>query len=391
MTEPFIHDSTPKSSPILAYGESASRDRRFWLFLALPLFLIVFVIGAGCWSLTRTRLPLPISRIALVFVRPNTPLPPEAPSLWKDAQRSARLFPIFVGLARNEHNHIYPFAITLRIFNDASVQRSGIWRLLTEQEEVSSTLEFIRPGELVTSWKDYAAPAWLRIWPSRLTDTHLFSSSSTSIGGPIEHQRWRTDVILSTLPSEKDSYAPKKDFNSLNIARLPEAWPVFQQILQSFGIPLDLKTIPQAIAWSKNLKTDSLDFALTFNGPLETDTKVHVLAAAGIFDHFLVTLPDQSLMTENRLPFETLKNSTSSQWDLKNERILIFKENEAFLGDASSSLRTDDHIPACQGQLLGTLNRQTVNQIGIALELADTLSMNQLVLAEEKGRLAICW
>lgn len=245
----------------------------------------------------------------------------------------------------------------------------------------------------MASWTEYAAPAWLRIWPAQLRGVLPVPLSSSSVGGPLGDHVWKTDAPVTTSLSARQETLHRfhEGLNSLNIERLPEAWPFFQNILARTDSTLELDELPEFVEWEADQKSGGLNLLFTFREPLTRDTRARIAASSGMVDRFPVSLSDGTSMTEIRLPFEKLGNSSSGEWIVQENRALLFKERSAFIGTTSSSMTETESPKACGTHVLAGFNQLTLDQLASVFGQPSTFPLQELWWAEKNGNIIACW
>ncbi len=375
MNEPFILDSTPKGNAILAYGETSRPKTYKKLLYAILIGLAVF----GCMAffvktLFMATIPVPTQTIALAYLSGSSALPSSSPRIWTEAQQQAHGLPFFVGFDTTDQNDIRPFAITLRnIFAKPSVT-SWIWQLRQDDQRPAQNRS---PRSLVSSWGEYAAPAWLRIWPDQL---HLAFSNGdqTSFGGVLANRHWKTD-----LTSPKSPLQPAHIFgqNFINLSTLPVVLPT---------LDLAQAATPTAVYWSVDTN-DQISLRVESDHPFDLNTKAAFAGAAGIFDEEPYTLPDGTVMNERKPPIKTIQQSTSTVWELKDQRQLTISDTVIALGH-TEPLQKELAVPqSCQGSIIAAFDTETLAELLETLGVKTISSLQPLVFLQDNDHVTLCW
>lgn len=378
MSDPNIHAPVPQGSVILAYG-GAPRKSRILLILGLIAGLFVVAIGIlFVMFFVGPRIPIPERASLILTLPPGMTLPASSPTLWRDAQKDAKPFPVIVGLREKEDGMRETFAVTLHPF-------SGGWKLQTESGTTSSTLTRLR--DVAPSWIDPRGRAWLHIQPELFLATDVPLESPSHIDGPLFLDRWETSLKTPKILETTDRIT---GHNMIRIDATPNAWPLIESMLRDRGFDLRLETIPSIVHWSMD-DEGALSVSLEFTEPLAPEARIEIAASIGLSDRGTFTLPDGTVMTEFRLPIETLRSSTSSEWTLEDGRKIVFEEKAVFLGNPTL-LRESIMLPAhCQGHILATFDDVSTRAILQRFGFTEFVGLGLLVLIEKNEKLVACW
>lgn len=385
MNEPIIHDSTPAGNAILAYGETSRPKRLSTILAVLTGLVLVFGIGVMLYTIFGATLPVPQDVALLTHVPSSVSLPSGSPRLWLDAQRQSKAFPLFVGLRISSDGKQQPFAITLRTFSGDKRHTSWIWQLL-QNEETPFTL--YAPRDFTPGWSESLSSAWLHVWPSRLLGTQESGlADGESFGGIITSDRWKTNLLLSTSVQEQKLLLGQ---NFIDLTTFPLAWSLVEPALQNIDLNLELTTEPSAAQWSVD-ETGESSVALDFQEAPNLQTKAELAASVGLFDREAYTLPDGTVVTENRLPLSTLNESTSTEWALDEGKEIVFEEKAVRLGATTLSSPAPTLPSHCQGRMVATFDLRSTQTILNRLLTSPLVTGRRVVLLEEEGNLVICW
>lgn len=383
MEDVVIQDSTPKGSALLAYGEA---PRRFpfvlGILVAFAVALVVILASFGTVFLTQS-IPVPVDPIVLLYVQPNAALPYWTPEMWRDAQRQAKPFPIFVGFTRDTTGDTHPFAITLRTFRSEDARTSWVWQLI---QPIQNKTTLATPHELTGSWLAFIQPAWLRIWPDRLFNTNASATDDIALSGPVSAHQWKTDLAFAATPAGEPRGA-----NYLDLNALPTAWPYFETALREQGLDLNLDAAPIAFSWIQD-DAGNLTVAASFADELTTSTKAQLAGSVGVTDKTTYTLPDNTVVNELTLPYSTLQTSSGTEIALEDGRKLLFEGKDVIVGDPALLVETP-HLPeACKGRILAAFDSKSINQALPTLGISSSsLSPMSLFFVEANGKLNACW
>lgn len=372
MAEPFINDTTPKSSPILAYGESSpSLIGRFGILLggitaALIITTIIFVVAAR-------KIPFPASPSVVIGLAASTPLPASAPELWRAAQERARPFPIIVGFAGA--NHQTPFVIAPRYALSNAVTQTAVWGLEGENLGIdATTTAFTSVSPTIFTWP------WVRIWPMRLFPIAETAASdeSVSVAGPVSGSSWRTDLPV------QNSRAPHaivpEGQGGVDFTAVPEAWPFIANMFRGDGVPMDQRLAPDAVRWART-SDGELAIALTFFNGIPSETLTQAQNILGKTDLKLFTLADGDIVNE------LITSSTASS---TSEAAFSYTTDTIFVGEASATSVPWTGSLVCPGQVVSFF---TIPQTSSTTDLtfADLFQATRLVLTNDRGHIRVCW
>lgn len=381
MDDAVIQDTIPKGSALLAYGE-APRRFPFVIGVALALAALIISVGLGTVLLTQS-IPVPIDPIVLLYVQPNAALPYWTPEMWRNAQRQAKPFPIFVGLTRDTTGDTHPFAITLRTFRSEDARTSWVWQLI---QPIQNKTTLATPHELTGSWSAFIHPAWLRIWPDRLFNADASATDDIALSGPVSAHQWKTDLDFAAAPAGEPRGA-----NYLDLNALPTAWPYFETALREQGLNLNLDAEPIAFSWIQD-DTGNLTVAARFADELTTSTKAQLAGSVGVTDKTTYTLPDNTVVIELTLPYENLKNSSGTEINLEDGRKLLFEGKDVIVGNPALLIETPRLPEACKGRILAAFDSKSINQALPTLGISSSsLSSINLFFVEANGKLSACW
>lgn len=382
MPEPIIHDSTPKGSAILAYGESR-RPLRFPLILAVLAGMIAFAcLALGAALYAGRTLPLPTGTAILVYAKPGADLPSGIPELWKRARASSGPFPVLLGFREDAATgDLKPFAIVPR-FAARDGAASWAFRLLADDAMPDAAKR--SPRSLTGSLADYAAPAWLRIWPAFLLKTSVDPRDDASIGGAISRGRWITDARVSGDAETLDRVSGQ---NMVAIRAVPDAWPAIESMLREQGMDIRLTTAPSVVSWTAG--SESISIRMHFDDPLATTTIAELAGGMGVVDRYEYALEDGTLVTELRLP--TDPTARTADWASENGRI-VFQENDVILGDPALFDTQTEIPPQCRGPVIAILDGKGLNNLLTTLHLPALYTVpDRLIWLEQNGRVVACW
>jgi len=387
MPEQIIHDSTPKGNAILAYGESSRRSR-----LPIILALATGVLGCACAVLVLAAvvgktIPLPATTGVLVYARPGVPLPDGLPDLWKRARTMSGPFPAILGLRRDgATGGESPFAIVPRFIRAPGGQASWAFRLI--EDVPHGPVVMASPGSLAGSLRAYAdRNAWIRIWPDRLLeDGDGGSGLGGSIGGTISDGTWRTDIRAPTGIESRESIVGQ-DF--VAIRTVPQAWPIIESMIRDQGIGLRMTIPPSGVSWAFD-QDGRMSLDLRYDDAMSTTTKAELAGSMGLADTRAYTLEDGTVVTELRLPLQAVSSSTGIDQDAGDR--IVFKGQDAFLGNPEAFDDAADLPTSCRGPVIAVLDGKSVSDLLSKLHLPFLPGIpDRIIWLERDGNVVACW
>lgn len=385
MPEQIIHNTTPSGSALLAYGENKTMSR-FLMALMLSCAILITLIGVMVYAIGKNAIPLPDDTFLLAYARSGISLPNGSPEIWKNAIAASKHSPVFLGLSRTDEGRNVAFTISLRRVWSAKGTAYGIWSFQSDRQGSPATPVNIR--SIVNNWSDYTAPAWLQIWPGRISAFASFGfDEDLRIGGPFSGAALKTGIRIAGQTVETDGY---RGDNFIRASAFPGAWPRIEPILRSQGLQIFLDNPPSVVAWKKN-QNQKTSFYFEFDEPLATTTKSLIAGGYGLTDQGAYSLYDGTILNEMRLPIDAISQSTSQTWELEGGEIIQFKENTATLGNFVPFEEARSAPANCKGAVIAAFDGKTtsnlIRQLGIVLESG----AGGIVLTENSGRLNVCF
>lgn len=364
MPDTIIHDSVSSGSALLAYGESPQLKKNTALLALAVLMVVVIILTGAITLLLRVKIPLPESTAALAFIWPNQKIPQEWPSPWKQTQAANSPFPIFAGLAKDSDDQYHPFAVSI------------FGKISSEKHFLSYNYETF--GNLPARVTDYAG-TWLKIWPD--------NNPKKGLGGLLIGKLWRTDL---PIPTHSGVIYKPAGRNYLLISAVPKLWPKIERLIAEKGINLNLDTLPEAISWNSDDQSIT-SLKLEFSEAINATTAAIIAGSVGIADNKLYTLPDETLITELRLPFQSIEASTSGQWLVNGKNQLTLSEKTAIIGMETEQMNETILPDYCKGAVLAVFDVQDLLPMFENFGLKKTTDIQRLILLETGGYLNICW
>lgn len=387
MNEPVIRDATPAGNAIVAYGETRSRNILPIILAAAAAVIVMLILAGIVKTLLGATLLIPSNVSALAYVPSDHPLPETAPSIWRETQKKAGPFPIMVGLSK-EQGEQTPFAVGPRNLSKSDATKSWIWQTVSLAPQVA--LGKKTPRSLVKSWRDYAAPAWLRVWPERLFAWNADPTDSGtvwSLGGPIIGNSWKTDVHLPVSSEEGERLDGP---NGIKISALPSIWPKIEETLRAAGFNLHLSETPDLVRWSKE-EDGNISLLIEYE-QFPTGKGLQELAGGlGLTDYAVFTLEDGTVVPELRLP-SGLEQGTSTEWMLKDGRRVLKTEKGLLVGRAKvfdSQVIDLDDCP--KGKKVAIFEESAVRQVLDGIGMGFIWSRESILWINNKNGLYLCW
>lgn len=371
MNESLIRDTTPTSSPILAYGESAPSSIGRFGVVAIGIFVAILIACGVCIALAQ-KIPIPASPSLIAGITSGTRLPASSPEIWRTAQERSRPFPVFVGFAP-VNGEQQPFVIAPRFALPAGIPQTAIWGLQGERVVADATTT--RISAVASSFFSWP---WLRVWPTRLlpiisTDEGI--DELPSIFGPLTEDSWKTNVPFSV----NDDREPT-DFayeNSIDLSSAPSAWPFIQTMLQRDGHPVSELPTPDLVSWSRSDTGDVFTSITYFHAPPETIRRGAAVAEPRSQQTY--TLPDGTITDE------FVSTSTHSASDDFNQSPLTINFGNVTTTRQWTPSRT------CQGHVFAHLTLPSFVREAVDPTLAESFSKTHLLWSSDTGKLRICW
>ncbi|MBI4138885.1 hypothetical protein HY479_01915 [Candidatus Uhrbacteria bacterium] len=378
MSEPIIHDSTPKGSALLAYGE-ARKTPRVALILVAALGVLTLLCASVAVAVGRQTLPLPNGMFLLIHIRAGMGLPEGVPDLWTQAVSKSPHGPVFLGMLRSDDGRTEPFALSLRRPWGSEGRTEGIWRI--DATEDAGPFERQPLRSLANSWTDYAASAWVQFWPARariLPGIEL--SGDLHLGGPIQRRSVRTAVPLPNFPMTDEEVLGQ---NYVRTSAFPESWPFIETTLRAQGFPLFLEEPPSSLSWS-TVGPDETSYRFAFDHPISTGTRALIAAGFGLSDTRAYTLPDGTVLNELRIPSESIESATSHP-------PLVFEEKTAIWGDPTDIQAQRELPPSCSGIILARFGGHSTSRLLKELGVGTNIDVGQVLFLEDRGKLSVCF
>lgn len=370
--ESDIQTQLPEGSPLLAYGQSGTRQTKTVLAV---IAAGVVLLGILCliWALGFWNIALPEQTIALAAIHGRTELPESAPELWRQAAEQTS-HPLLLGLARKTDEWV-PFVLGVRSDPIVGEFQAHEWLLLlqsTEAIEQTRLHSFRSLLNLVRSLKSH------RAFLSLSLEAPTSSSTPLVIRGPIDGTTWTTDAPL-TIPAHTFSAA---DLN-LNIAALPDSWSTLVSTLSPHPLPIPLEEEPLALSWTMSQGTRE-QLELEFEAPPSTSTRQALEAAAGIFGVRPYSLPDQTLAQELTPPLaesQTLSTSTMSALDEDKKRVTL---------GGPIAFPVDLGSPCAPEPFALRLSQTSMNAVLEQLGLSLRFPGKSFIVASKEGKAIFC-
>ncbi|MCI0479068.1 hypothetical protein L0Y59_00795 [Candidatus Uhrbacteria bacterium] len=381
MPEPIIHDSTPKGSAILAYGESPS-GRRTPIILAFAAGVIAFVCVAAIAAATLdTAVPLPEAPISLLYLTPDAKMPAEAPDAWVTARDAAMPFPVLVGYRRDDGGGVMPFAILPRLSGSGG-ETTWAFRLLDGGERTSRTSLFRLAGSAHALFAD----AWLRMWPSRLLPGLDGILGNESVAGTITDSSWTTDVT-TTIDGADSTAGVGRNF--IVLEAFPGAWPSIESLFRTRGIMLRLSVPPKTATWSSDAD-GRLSVRLTYHDSLPESVRADIAGTVGIAGEAPLILEDDTVAEERLLETGGFENATSVAGT--EDLIAVFQDVTVIVSPNGSEPESLQPPISCKGDVLAAF------EIGVMFGLSEPLgipmlpgSPQRILWMNEGGFVTACW
>ncbi|MBU1349008.1 hypothetical protein KJ781_02990 [Patescibacteria group bacterium] len=379
MSEPIIHDSTPKGSAILAYGESPRRSS-IPIILALAAGMIAVACIATLVAVSVSdAVPLPADTISILYLKADATLPTDTPSTWSSAQSTAKPFPILVGYRRDSDGSVKPFAILPRCFGSGG---QTTWALRLTDERIST--KRVSLLDLAGSIRTLIAPSWLRIWPRRAFPDLDSTPDDASVGGALTPTSWNTDVKSPASHIDGDIGR-----NTLDIEAFPGAWPVVESSFRARGLDLRLTERPVSASWSMDLDT-RMTVSLTFSEGLSAKTKAEIAGSLGISSLTPIALDDGTPINELAVDETAFVHATSIRGIEDVEA--VFLGPLAIIGPIGASLEALPMPQSCTGQVLAAFDiagiRDSLTERGIPTFPG---SPKRLLWTTGSGTILACW
>ncbi len=385
MSDQIIRDSTPKGSVLLAYGESKNRSG-LWLSLIVVFVLLTGIIAGIVVLLGQNSFPLPSNTFLLAYVRPGAAIPESAPELWRENVKKSPHSPIFLGLSRPDDEKITPFTVSIRGIGSNKGITSGIWNLESEQE--SSQIEQVALRSLVDGWTDYAANAWIQLWPGRVGAwPNVGLGTDLRVGGPISESVVRTNLRFPKQTSTESGY---RGDNFIRASAVPSSWPLIEPILRAQGLGIFLDMPPKIVAWSNN-NNEKTSFYFEFDEMITSSTRSLIAGGYGLTDNRQYSLSDGTILSELMLPTNAIAQSTSQTWDLPGGNVLQFKSNIAILGDSKVFDEIKQPTDACKGTVIAAFDDITTLNLAKRVGIQIGTKNRGIIIVENDGRLNICF
>ncbi|MFH1077683.1 MAG: hypothetical protein V1745_00155 [Patescibacteria group bacterium] len=379
MAEPLIHDSTPKGSAILAYGESPRR-MRLPIILALAAGMIA-VSGVVLFAVVTFSdvIPLPDTAISVMFLKTDAPLPAEAPVAWVEARTTAKPFPVLVGYRRDTDGTVQPYAIVPRCTGSGGVT-SWAFRLL--DDDATSSRTSLR--SLAGSVRNLFAPSWLRIWPKRAFQDLSDAPDDMSIGGSLTLSTWKTDVKAPISGTTEDVGR-----NVLDLDTFPGAWTIVESSFRSRGLGLQLTERPKSASWSIDPE-GRLTVLLAFHDDLSGRTKAEIAGSLGISSLLPTTLADGTPVNELTIDATGFETATSVRSDEGIEA--VFTDAVVHIGPSDGSLEDIPTPKSCSGPILSAFDldesREFLTSHGIPIFPG---TPQRILWTTDTGKVSACW
>ncbi len=385
MSDQIIHDSVSKASILLAYGESKNRSS-LWLSLIAVFVLLVGTVAGIVVLLGQNSFPLPSNTFLLTYVRPGAILPEGTPELWRENAKKSPHSPIFLGLMRLDGGKISPFTVSIRGIGSNEGITSGIWNLDSEQE--NGQMEPVTLRSLVDAWTDYAANAWIQLWPGRITAwPNVGFETDLRVGGPISESVIRTNLRFPKQTSADSGY---RGDNFIRASAVPSSWQLIEPILRAQGLGIFLDTPPKIVAWS-NKDNEKTSFYFEFDEMIASSTRSLLAGGYGLTDNRQYSLSDGTILSELMLPTDAIAQSTSQTWDLPGGEALQFKTNTAILGDSKAFEEIKRPPEACQGTVVAAFDNKTTANLAKQVGIQIGTGANDIVFVETDSHLNVCF
>ncbi len=385
MSDQIIHDSTPKGSALLAYGVSKNRSG-LWIAIISAAILLAGIIFGIIVSLWQNSFPLPSNTYLLAYVRPGTDIPESAPVLWQDNLKKSPHSPIFLGLAQLDDGKVSPFTVSIRGIGSNNGITSGIWNLESDRED--DRVEFVAIRSLVEGWSDYAARAWIQLWPGKIDAwSNAGFETDLRVGGTISDSVIKTNLQLPNQITQENGY---RGDNFIRASAVPGSWLLIEPILRAQGLGVFLDTPPRAVAWA-NTDDKTTSFYFEFDGTLTSSTRSLIAGGYGLTNDRQYSLPDGTVLNELRLPMNAIAQSTSQTWDLPGGKALQFKSNTAILGDSNAFDEIHQLLGACKGTAIAAFDKKTTSNLVKQIGLMTETESEGIIFIEDGGYLSVCF
>lgn len=381
---------------ILAYGESRSHARMWFLMLGLVILTIAVVLTGLIFAL-RPAFLLPSGTILTITTTPRraahlpanvrTSLPP----VWQSAiADGTSRWPITLALAE-QHGKYTAFALLPRWRKDMvpSEQRGLVQMVGVEQTErhASSSIRYTS-----AFWPWIAHPMHDAFFQADLTpwrdDTQGAAMEATIVRGRIKKNLILTDLDFQATADVQE--LPAGDL-SLRTTGNPSASRIFHTLrsllLPASPFPIDNPSID---AFSLQLNEDGVVRSAYFRFTETLDRKKisHILGSLDSVLHVPKVLPDASLAIERTEKTDFSLDQSSLSFDLPHGKVSFHEKDMLLSLDASDAWPVAAMTCAGQNTFLHLSTRMT-SILASFLGMISTGS-STLDFGERNGSLAIC-
>jgi hypothetical protein len=133
-----------------------------------------------------------------------------------------------------------------------------------------------------------------------------------------------------------------------------------------------------------------LSVALRFDEPLTSTTRAEIAGSTGLADRREFPLPDGTVLTEFRLPFDL--SASTTEWTGENGMRASIQGQDVYLGDVSAFGIQTELPKNCSGSLIAVLDGKSINDLFEKLLRFSIFEVpNQLIWLESDGNAVLCW
>ncbi len=391
-----INIQTPIDSVISAYGVASWKRFLPFYLIGGGILLALFLVIGFFWSLSST-ITLPAETAFIGVLTPSTvdtllkteEARAELPLAWRAQIETHSRWPALFGAARLE-NHWQFFVIAPRwslpqvSFGEEKTYRfiGAISLPTTDPGQKTSYFTWLRRG-----WKHPSAQAQVDIYPTIIASEALPQQKMPPFSAILYRDRILTN--LTAPPANDRPLTENADILLRLDATATSTWrESFFEILSIGRADLaSLEISPSEIFLNYSASGTVSSLAFQTQQPMSPLIKTKLLAAVGFSKKAAVSLPDGSILTEQRLPNEEELQATTTYHTPYGEVELTDSRFELNRGNTHS---VEAFSSCSKGSLIGRLSAQAVRQFLSALDLTFLAPDHGIQLYQQGKQVFFC-